>query len=67
VSADKQRFRHDGFDLDLTYITDRLIGENFNGSSDAFIYFCNLSHVVVPLTLVSAAMAFPAVGVLLLQ
>lgn len=39
VSADKKRFHEGEFDLDLTYITDRVIGMFFTFKRFFFLFF----------------------------
>ena len=55
VSGDKQRFDDGRFNLDLTYITDRIIGLFFFGS------FFLISHLLISIH--HTAMGFPSEGV----
>jgi hypothetical protein len=44
VSADKHRYRRDGFDLDLTYVTDRVIGVSLFAFC-CLQAFCSYDHL----------------------
>ena len=45
VSGPKNRFKEEGYDLDLTYITDRIVAMAFPASGVESIYRNPIDHV----------------------